>query len=379
MFYLYKFEFIPPQREKEKMGLEETRTEKRTHGLENPLHPRQVSAWALFMIAILSFTLIEAPVLAQAGDLWIIIPAVFYVALFTVGIIAFVRVSKCDPRLDPGTAKIDDEETRYCKTCNEYMPFRTKHCKLCNKCVVGFDHHCLYLNTCVGQKNYKDFFVLISCASLMLAIQIGMSIALYSSSNLEEWVLNTRYFSSLQAYLTASIIFTVIVVGLLGAVASLLGFHIFISIRGMTTFEWIISEREKEDAKALAAQKKKLESPEYIQRQQQAKEEWLRQREEEKKRKLEAEAKRQKASKMKSHIQMTEFEQKEAPQSTQIEVITAAKKVVSENEYAENEDLASNLVRRVSDVLGVADLSSVGSGTDFHSVHPSHENEHEQP
>jgi FtsZ-interacting cell division protein YlmF len=343
-------------------------TEKRRDGFQLPLHPRQIGSWVLFIIAILSFAVIEAPVIAQAGSHWIIAAGIVYSLVFSVGLIAFVRVSKSNPMLDPKTGDPEDKDTRYCKTCDDYMPHRTKHCKLCNKCISGFDHHCMYLNTCIGSKNYRDFFVLVSFATLLLAIQLGISLSLYASGDsLQMWCENS-YLRSKSVYLTLSVIFNVIVLAGFGAVASLLVFHIFISFKGMTTYEWIIDVREKEDKKALEAQKKKLESPEYIKRQEDAKQEWLRQREEEKKRKLEAEEKRLKSQ----LIIRKEVELEVIPDSTLVNLSTIPTSAVEEiavappSSFSEME-VSSDLVRRVSDALGVADLESVGSGAQFSS------------
>ena len=66
----------------------------------------------------------------------------------------------------------------YCHTCSIFKPPRTSHCKICDNCCQRFDHHCLWLGTCVGNRNYKYFFLLITCITLDSIIEIIYSICI---------------------------------------------------------------------------------------------------------------------------------------------------------------------------------------------------------
>ncbi|KAG6573615.1 Protein S-acyltransferase 18, partial [Cucurbita argyrosperma subsp. sororia] len=80
---------------------------------------------------------------------------------------------------DVVTSDHNEEDLTFCSLCNFEVKRHSKHCRTCNRCVEGFDHHCRWLNNCVGKKNYTTFFLLMVSVMLMLAIEGGVSIAIF--------------------------------------------------------------------------------------------------------------------------------------------------------------------------------------------------------
>ena len=63
-------------------------------------------------------------------------------------------------------------DIKYCITCDIFRPPRTCHCKKCDNCVQQFDHHCGWIGNDVGIRNYKYFYLLVSCIVINYLYQI---------------------------------------------------------------------------------------------------------------------------------------------------------------------------------------------------------------
>jgi hypothetical protein len=153
--------------------------------------------------------------------------------------------------------------TIHCYLCEKDVDNSSKHCRFCDKCIVRFDHHCKWLNTCVGQKNYRWFLAIVASVFLLTAESLGISIALvveafaYPDSLmdrvsyhnfLQDRIGSELSLGALQGLLIASV---VVLLGLVGMIVQLGTFHIMLIWRGMTTYDYIVSEqkrlREKEN------------------------------------------------------------------------------------------------------------------------------------
>lgn len=67
-----------------------------------------------------------------------------------------------------GTPHRTRVEVKWCYSCNIYRPYRGVHCRYCDACVTRRDHHCPWTGTCVGAKNYRSYFALVWCLSVLL-------------------------------------------------------------------------------------------------------------------------------------------------------------------------------------------------------------------
>ncbi|KAG7032983.1 putative protein S-acyltransferase 15, partial [Cucurbita argyrosperma subsp. argyrosperma] len=127
-------------------------------------------------------------------------------------------------------AKISALQVRHCEKCSTYKPPRTHHCRVCRKCVLRMDHHCLWINNCVGYWNYKSFFVLVSYGTLasLYSTFIIMRCAFQKNWNFEGMLpVNIFY-----------VICAVMMISLSSTLGTLLGWHIYLIIRNMTTIEY---------------------------------------------------------------------------------------------------------------------------------------------
>eukprot|EP00928_Gymnodinium_smaydae_P026676 TRINITY_DN20875_c0_g1_i1.p1 TRINITY_DN20875_c0_g1~~TRINITY_DN20875_c0_g1_i1.p1 ORF type:complete len:479 (-),score=67.28 TRINITY_DN20875_c0_g1_i1:159-1535(-) len=110
---------------------------------------------------------------------------------------------------------------RWCKRCEMYQPLRTKHCHDCGRCVRTHDHHCPWIGTCVGENNRVFFYwyLIFQAAELLVFFLEG----LHGITILEPSVL-----------LAMGLLFIAM---FLIMVSCLLGFHSFLLLANLTTWE----------------------------------------------------------------------------------------------------------------------------------------------
>ena len=113
----------------------------------------------------------------------------------------------------------------------------------CNKCVHNFDHHCKWVNNCIGEKNYKVFFIfLISVLFCTSTKQITDILVCWNILKDQLKSKNPKYYTfCFSLGLVEVIQDTILQVGII----ELLGFHIYLKIKNLSTFEYILNQREK--------------------------------------------------------------------------------------------------------------------------------------
>ncbi|CAD8053009.1 unnamed protein product [Paramecium primaurelia] len=142
----------------------------------------------------------------------------------------------------------------YCDICEAYVKENTKHCKHCNRCCQDFDHHCKWVNNCVGILNYKIFMMMITSTMFQFfytQIVYIRIIILYNTEYeklqidneiqkfhfYDENDLDIKYTLSI-IMLVDSFIFSILLL-------QLFIFHIYLSIKGITTYEFIVKPNTK--------------------------------------------------------------------------------------------------------------------------------------
>jgi hypothetical protein len=121
------------------------------------------------------------------------------------------------------------------------------------------------LNVCVGGKNYKSFFIYVT--STLLATISYMCVTLYllsdsfqsGSSYTVRHLPLERPALNLVGYQVALCVITFLLLIALGLLAHLFGFHIMLNCRKMSTYDWIIEQRELERAKEEEAMRRQQE------------------------------------------------------------------------------------------------------------------------
>ncbi|OQS01215.1 hypothetical protein ACHHYP_01707 [Achlya hypogyna] len=209
---------------------------RRRHGLERPLHPKQVAVIMIFAASLLcvglSMHLLSNDQAATVVGLCTI--ATVVISLFGITATFFVRVSMADTFAPVTPRKVlPNEKVLHCRVCDRTVNSRTKHCICCAKCVDGFDHHCDYLNACVGTANISCFRKLILSSIIYLIAQTTLAWYTLATQTLESSVAKVILLLSLPSS-----------AGLVGLFV-LAGFQTYIFASGMTTFQFAVHLAQK--------------------------------------------------------------------------------------------------------------------------------------
>ncbi|OMJ83641.1 hypothetical protein SteCoe_15366 [Stentor coeruleus] len=207
------------------------------NGFTTPFHPYQICSWViLFWHTVIPATLIALFLGLPEKILFL---TLFYISHIVVFIFGF-KATKSNPTVlissDPLYIETSDNLNYYCTICKSYVTKTSKHCGSCDRCVNNFDHHCKWLNNCIGEINYKLFIILISSLEISEIILLCFEIKTLSIVEIK----------AVLALVTADCILNGAIIILLGY---LIGIHVVLKCRGMTTYEYIKSQRKKKENK----------------------------------------------------------------------------------------------------------------------------------
>lgn len=252
------------------------RPQRRLHGLQLPLNYQQIIGWFVFVATgtLNFFILIE----------------IQFEALRTIALIVFIVLYVCHVSSHLTASLLDPSETELrklkvynvpefdrqihahviengrCHLCNIHTSSRrTKHCSICNKCVDHFDHHCKWLNNCIGRRNYVAFIACVTTALMISTFTSSLCAAdivmfftnpKYLSTEAQNFIncstLSTTTSTS-NIFCRSSLSFLIFLV-LFCTTASAIGcallhlccFHIYISLIGVTTYEYVVRSWDSE-------------------------------------------------------------------------------------------------------------------------------------
>ncbi|XP_069113066.1 LOW QUALITY PROTEIN: palmitoyltransferase ZDHHC1-like [Argopecten irradians] len=262
----------PPQR------LRRPRPRARINGWTLPPHPLQCTAW--FAVIYFAFFYFTTFVPALPED-WRIAAYVLTGLAFLCHILTHIVASSINPA-DPAVLRIQNGgeefdrakhrhviENMHCYICDADVGSRSKHCSACNKCVKDFDHHCKWLNNCVGGRNYKWFLqVLITgiIGILFILIVTLVEIVAYSTDSETGNVLQPYidvknnvttepefYMMYLpvsgDGFLAVLIITCILLFVAITLLLHLFVFHCYLMYNHISTYDYIVKQRESEDNK----------------------------------------------------------------------------------------------------------------------------------
>lgn len=254
----------------------------RDNGWSCPPHPLQIVAW----LTVIAFAIIHNTCLVPAlPTSWQ--PAGYIIPnLALIGhVICHIVASTINPADEAVLRKKDDKraafdrtkhehviENCHCYICEVDVESRSKHCSVCNKCISSFDHHCKWLNNCVGGRNYRWFLatLITGIIGLLLVVIVALAefIAYYTDRDNRAILQPFIVLESAQNYTDAelklfhqtvihegwlSLVGITFSLGIIGValLVHLFGFHCYLMYKGLSTYDYIVQQRDREHEKEI--------------------------------------------------------------------------------------------------------------------------------
>ena len=218
------------------------------HGLELPLSKHQVVAWLLISAYVGIYYSLVQPSLRSS----LYLPLLLTHSIGASVVLLFGSIAtRIDPTDNDSITAVHKlaGDSHICLLCGKRVGERSKHCTACNRCTAHFDHHCNWLNNCIGQRNYRSFIVLLLGILVMNGSEAAGILAILTNVWAEggESEVLIKHDAGERGYLyVGSLTVTWLCIATtFVSISALLGFHILLRYRGLTTYEYILLLRSR--------------------------------------------------------------------------------------------------------------------------------------
>ena len=202
----------------------------RKHGFQFPLNMPQYLSASTFTAFIIVFSVVIIPLIPYPYQAPLITIYSFLHVLF---LILYIQTTLINPT-DSGNIL---SKSKHCSICNKTKNFSSKHCARCDRCTLDFDHHCKWVNNCIGKLNYRQFIALIIVGNLLCFYNAGVAgyaicISVKANNRRISDIVVIAGFAGLNFMIAAFLL-------------HLVCFHMFLWVKHISTYEFIVSKRMK--------------------------------------------------------------------------------------------------------------------------------------
>lgn len=133
--------------------------------------------------------------------------------------------------------------TKLCLTCLHRRPLRSKHCPELKACIAKFDHYCPFTVNAIGALNHHYFVGFVAFAELGIGLVLATS---WRFLTLQPEVVWTQggfvWLWSVAHFEPALLCVAVLALAEFAWIGYLLGFHFYLVLSALTTYEFIKNE-----------------------------------------------------------------------------------------------------------------------------------------
>jgi len=248
---------------------------RRINGFSKPLNTMQILTWVFYAILFIQYLALVAPHALLPSPVGLIMTIIFVISGFFTAYSVYktcsvdsidelllrkllrgeglpeameseseISMNNHDKKIPP----IPEGETKYCWNCETRVHELSMHCKYCQKCVSRFDHHCQWLNTCVGRHNYSYFvntlysitvfcvMNFVGCSIIVIRFWNGSGKGYYDSGGS-----TTGGMATIILLMCFMLMLTICLL----LIGQLLLFHLKLKSKGITTYEFIVTDNHK--------------------------------------------------------------------------------------------------------------------------------------